>query len=92
MSEASRVGARLGVGIVGFGWMGQVHSRAYARLLQHTPRYAGVAAQAAAAPASAASAAGFAAGMQRAGYATDPAYASKLANVINSALRAQRAS
>jgi predicted dehydrogenase len=27
----------LGVGIIGFGWMGQVHARAYARLLQHFP-------------------------------------------------------
>jgi predicted dehydrogenase len=27
----------LGVGIAGFGWMGQVHARAYARLLQHYP-------------------------------------------------------
>ena len=27
----------LGVGIVGFGWMGQVHARAYARVLQHYP-------------------------------------------------------
>jgi predicted dehydrogenase len=27
----------LGVGVVGFGWMGQVHSRAYARLLTHYP-------------------------------------------------------
>jgi predicted dehydrogenase len=25
----------LGIGIVGWGWMGQVHARAYARLLQH---------------------------------------------------------
>ncbi|HSS67663.1 MAG TPA: Gfo/Idh/MocA family oxidoreductase, partial [Nocardioidaceae bacterium] len=27
----------LGVGIAGFGWMGQVHARAHARLLQHYP-------------------------------------------------------
>jgi predicted dehydrogenase len=27
----------LGVGVVGFGWMGQVHARAHARLLQHYP-------------------------------------------------------
>ncbi|HWH99264.1 MAG TPA: Gfo/Idh/MocA family oxidoreductase, partial [Propionibacteriaceae bacterium] len=27
----------LRVGIVGFGWMGQVHARAYARLRQHYP-------------------------------------------------------
>ncbi|MDQ3486067.1 MAG: Gfo/Idh/MocA family oxidoreductase, partial [Actinomycetota bacterium] len=30
-------GGVLGVGVVGFGWMGQVHSRAYSRLLQHYP-------------------------------------------------------
>jgi predicted dehydrogenase len=28
----------LGVGIVGFGWMGQVHARAYSRLRQHYPQ------------------------------------------------------
>jgi hypothetical protein len=28
----------LRVGIVGWGWMGQVHARAYARLRQHYPR------------------------------------------------------
>ncbi len=27
----------LGVGVVGFGWMGQVHSRAFSRLLHHYP-------------------------------------------------------
>ena len=27
----------LGVAVVGFGWMGQVHARAYSRLLQHYP-------------------------------------------------------
>ena len=43
------------------------------------------------APASAASAAGFAQGLQRAGYATDPAYADKLARVINTTMRVQRA-
>ena len=41
--------------------------------------------------ASAASAAGFAQGLQRAGYATDPAYADKLARVINTTMRVQRA-
>ncbi len=66
--------------------------RDYARMLKDSPRYAGVAAQAALAPAGAASAAGFAQGLQRAGYATDPAYADKLARVINSTLRVQRAS
>ena len=38
-----------------------------------------------------ASAAGFAQGLQRAGYATDPAYADKLARVINTTMRVQRA-
>jgi flagellar protein FlgJ len=66
--------------------------RDYAKLMKETPRYAGVIAQAAQAPASAASAQGFAQGLQRAGYATDPAYAAKLARVINSTLRLQRAS
>jgi flagellar protein FlgJ len=66
--------------------------RDYAKLMKATPRYAGVVAQAAQAPASAASAQGFAQGLQRAGYATDPAYAAKLARVINSTLRLQRAS
>jgi predicted dehydrogenase len=28
----------LGVAVVGFGWMGRVHSRAYARVLHHFPR------------------------------------------------------
>ena len=46
--------------------------------MKESPRYAGVVAQAAQAPASAASAQGFAQGLQRAGYATDPAYADKL--------------
>src|SRR4051794_4139769 len=27
----------IGVGVIGFGWMGEVHSRAYARLLHHYP-------------------------------------------------------
>lgn len=64
--------------------------RDYARMLSQSPRYADVAAQAAAAPASAASATSFARGLQEAGYATDPAYASKLARVINRTLQAQR--
>ena len=64
----------------------------YARMLKDSPRYAGVAAQAAQAPASAASASTFAQGLQHAGYATDPAYADKLARVINTTLRVQRAS
>jgi flagellar protein FlgJ len=64
----------------------------YARMLTSSPRYAGVAAQAAQSSASAASAAGFAQGLQRAGYASDPAYADKLARAINTTLRVQRAS
>jgi peptidoglycan hydrolase FlgJ len=65
--------------------------RDYARLMKESPRYAGVVAQAAGAPASAASAQGFASALQRAGYATDPAYADKLARLINSTLRLQKA-
>jgi flagellar protein FlgJ len=65
--------------------------RDYARMLKDSPRYAAVAAQAAQGAASAASAAGFAHGLQRAGYATDPAYADKLARVINTTMRVQRA-
>jgi flagellar protein FlgJ len=64
--------------------------RDYARLMKESPRYAGVVAQAAQAPASAASAQGFAQGLQRAGYATDPAYADKLTRVINKTLRLRR--
>jgi flagellar protein FlgJ len=64
--------------------------RDYARLLKESPRYAGAVAEATAAPASAATAQGFASALQRAGYATDPAYADKLARVINSTLRLQR--
>jgi len=40
--------------------------------------------------ASAGSAQGFAQGLQRAGYATDPQYADKLTRVINTTLRLQR--
>ena len=64
--------------------------RDYARLMKESPRYAGVVAQAAQAPASAASAQGFALGLQRAGYATDPAYADKLGRLINTTLRMQK--
>ena len=64
--------------------------RDYAKLMKESPRYAGVVARAAQAPASAASAQGFAQGLQRAGYATDPAYASKLARLINTTLRMQK--
>ncbi len=65
--------------------------RDYAKMLTESPRYAGVAAQAAQGAASAASAAGFAQGLQRAGYATDPAYADKLSRVINTTMRVQKA-
>jgi peptidoglycan hydrolase FlgJ len=55
----------------------------YARLMKGSPRYAKVVENAA-------SAQGFAQGLQRAGYATDPAYADKLSKVINTTLRLQR--
>lgn len=55
----------------------------YARLMKNSPRYAGVLANAS-------SARGFAEGLQKAGYATDPAYADKLGKVINTTLRLQR--
>jgi flagellar protein FlgJ len=56
----------------------------YARLMKNSPRYAQVVANAG-------NAQGFAQGLQRAGYATDPAYADKLGRVINTTLRLQRA-
>jgi flagellar protein FlgJ len=56
----------------------------YARLMQNSPRYREVLAQRG-------DAAAFAGSLQRAGYATDPDYASKLTRVINTALRVQRA-
>jgi peptidoglycan hydrolase FlgJ len=55
----------------------------YARLMKTSPRYREVVARAD-------SAQGFAQGLQRAGYATDPAYADKLGRVINTTLRLQR--
>ena len=55
----------------------------YARLMKISPRYRDVVAQAGNAQA-------FAQGLQRAGYATDPAYADKLGRVINTTLRLQR--
>jgi flagellar protein FlgJ len=55
----------------------------YAKLMTTSPRYSQVAAQAT-------SAQGFAQGLQRAGYATDPAYADKLTRVINTTLRLAR--
>jgi len=57
----------------------------YARLMKNSPRYQQVLAQAQ-------DAGSFASGLQRAGYATDPAYAEKLTRVINTTLRLQRAS
>ncbi len=77
----------------------------YARLMKTSPRYQNVVAQAQKAQATQAqqgrsgtttvasagtTAANFAAGLQRAGYATDPAYADKLTRVINTTLRLQR--
>jgi flagellar protein FlgJ len=68
----------------------------YARLMKTSPRYRGVIegvaarADAAAPPDAADSAKRFAQGLQRAGYATDPAYADKLGRVINTTLRLQK--
>ena len=56
----------------------------YAKMMKTSPRYAQVVA-------SADSPQGFAQGLQRAGYATDPAYADKLTRLINTTLRMQRA-
>ena len=55
----------------------------YARLMTTSPRYREVVARAD-------DARQFAQGLQRAGYATDPAYADKLGRVINTTLRLQR--
>lgn len=57
----------------------------YARLITRSPRYQGVLAQASTPQ-------GFAQGLQQAGYATDPDYASKLSRVIDTTLRLQRSS
>lgn len=57
--------------------------RDYARLMRNSPRYAEVIASAQSNPADASA---FARSMQRAGYATDPQYADKLARVINRSL------
>ncbi|MDP2829109.1 MAG: flagellar assembly peptidoglycan hydrolase FlgJ [Sulfuricellaceae bacterium] len=54
----------------------------YARLLKDNPRYSGLFEQSL-------DAAGFAKGLQKAGYATDPAYADKLTRVINSSAMRQ---
>ena len=55
----------------------------YARLMSKSPRYREVVARAD-------DARHFAQGLQRAGYATDPAYADKLGRAINTTLRLQR--
>jgi peptidoglycan hydrolase FlgJ len=58
----------------------------YARLMKDSPRYAAVVAS----QAEGGDASRFAQGLQKAGYATDPAYADKLTRVINTTLRLQR--
>jgi flagellar protein FlgJ len=58
--------------------------RDYARLITQSPRYAQVSQQTD-------SVQGWANGLQRAGYATDPDYASKLSRAINMTLQLQRA-
>lgn len=55
----------------------------HARLLSQSPRYSQTVAMAD-------SVKDYAQGLQKAGYATDPAYANKLTNVINTTLRLQR--
>ena len=69
----------------------------YAQLMKQSPRYqAAVSGAAGAATGAVVSAqtdqraAAFAMGLQKAGYATDPAYADKLTRVINTTLRLQR--
>lgn len=56
----------------------------YAKLMKNNPRYSKVVEQGS-------SAQGFAQGLQKAGYATDPQYADKLTRMINTTLRLQRA-
>lgn len=58
--------------------------RDYARLISESPRYAQ-------ARANTGSAAAYASELQRAGYATDPQYASKLSRAINATVKLQRA-
>ncbi|HQX58735.1 MAG: flagellar assembly peptidoglycan hydrolase FlgJ [Rhodoferax sp.] len=58
--------------------------RDYARMITQSPRYAQASQQTASAHA-------YATGLQKAGYATDPEYASKLSRAINSTLQLQRA-
>jgi flagellar protein FlgJ len=59
--------------------------RDYARLITHSPRYAKVDAQNG-------SAFGYASGLQKAGYATDPNYAVKLSRAIETTQRLQQRS
>lgn len=56
----------------------------YARMISESPRYAKVMEQSH-------SAHGFASGLQKAGYATDPDYAAKLSRAINTTLQIRRA-
>lgn len=58
----------------------------YAKLISSNDRYRDVMAKA-----NTGNAEGFAKGLQKAGYATDPEYANKLARVINTTMRVQRA-
>jgi flagellar protein FlgJ len=58
--------------------------RDYARMITQSPRYAQASQQTDSAHA-------YATGLQKAGYATDPEYASKLSRAINSTLQLQRA-
>lgn len=60
----------------------------YAKLMKDSPRYAQISTKANAKTGDAG--AQFAMGLQKAGYATDPAYADKLTKVINTTLRLQR--
>ena len=62
----------------------------YARMMKDSPRYAKLTQTTAASSATAADGSRFARGLQRAGYATDPAYAEKLTKMINTTLRLQR--
>jgi flagellar protein FlgJ len=63
----------------------------YARLMKDSPRYQAVVNGASGRVATAGgTAVAFAQGLQKAGYATDPAYADKLSRVINTTLRLQR--
>jgi flagellar protein FlgJ len=63
--------------------------RDYARLIGNSPRYSGVM-QAAQSGDGSGDATAFARGLQRAGYATDPQYATKLGRVIDTTERLQR--